>query len=207
LKSTLSSQTLRKQLEDIKALCLDIRQSSCVSTIDKYLRQISNANYGVTFGLQEEIINTLAAIKYTFSCLKRKQRVITTVSEHCQKGNENFNKVYLEAVQDFFPNKDLCTGLAGKDYTTKDVVLKQLRILAFEKGFYSSCELNNREVITKTCLDYSTKGITYDLLPQESSRLLNDCKKIAPGQLGEYQLVIFKIYTRAVWPTKIKKIN
>ena len=191
MKSTLSSQTLRKQLEDIKALCLDIRQSSCVSTIDKYLRQISNANYGVTFGLQEEIINTLAAIKYTFSCLKRKQRVITTVSEHCQKGNEYFDKVYLEAVQDFFPNKDLCTGLAGKDYTTKDVVLKQLRILAIEKGFYSSCELNNREVITKTCLDYSTKGITYDLLPQESSRLLNDCKKIAPGQLGEYQLVYF----------------
>ena len=172
---------------DIKALCQDTRHTSCVSTINKYLHRISNANYGETFGLQEEIINTLAAIKYTFSCLQRKQRVVTTVSQHCQEGNENFNAVYKQAVQDFFPNKELCTGLAGKDYTTRDDVLKDLRVLASKKGFYSSCELNRREIIIKTCLNYSTLGHTYDLSPQESSRLLADCKKIAPGgQLGEY---------------------
>ena len=184
----MSSQKLRQQLENIKALCLDIRQSSCVSTIDKYLGQISSANYGTAFGLQEEIINTLAAIKYTFSCLKRKRRVITTVSEHCQKGNKNFNAVYQQAVQDFFPNKELCTGLEGKDYTTKNDVLKQLRVFAFEKGFYSSCELNNKEIITKTCLDYSKLASTYNLMPQESSRLISDCKKIAPGIVGEFNI-------------------
>ena len=181
----MSSQKLRKQLDDIKALCLDIHNSDCVSTIDKYLRQISNADYGTTFGLQEDIINSLAAVKYTFSCLKRKQRVITTVSEHCQKGNKNFDTVYLQAVQDFFPNKDLCTGLVGKDYTTKDGVLNQLRVLASKKGFYSNCELNRKEVITKICLNYSTLASTYHLTPQESSLLLTDCKKIAPAQLGE----------------------
>lgn len=176
---------MRKQLEDIKALCLDIHNSDCVSTIDKYLRQISNADYGATFGLQEEIINSLAAIKYTFSCLKRKHRVMTTVSEHCQKGNTNFDTVYLQAVQDFFPNNDLCTGLVGKDYTTKDGVLNQLQGLALKEGFYSSCELNRKEVITKTCLNYTTLASTYHLTSQESSLLLTDCKKIAPAQLGE----------------------
>lgn len=185
LKSALSSPKLRKQLEDIKALCADTHNSGCLSTIDKYLRQISNADYGATFGLQEDIINTLTAIKYTFSCLKRKQRVIRTVSEHCRKGNKNFNTLYLQAVQDFFPNKELCTGLAGKDYTTKHDVLNQLRGLALKKGFYSSCELNGKEVITKTCLNYSTMASTYHLTSQESSLLLADCKKIAPAQLGE----------------------
>jgi hypothetical protein len=116
--------------------------------------------------------------------------VVTTVAEHCQKGNENFNTVYQQAVEDFFPNKELCTELAGKDYTTKDDVLKQVQTLAFEKGFYSSCELNSREIIINTCLNYSTKANTYSLSPQEGSRLLKDCKKIAPGRLGEYNHII-----------------
>ena len=189
----MSSQNLRQQLGDIKDLCLDIGQSSCVSTIDKYLRQISSANYGTAFGLQEEIINTLAAIKYTFSCLKRKRRVIATASEHCQKGNENFNTVYQQAVRDFFANKELCTELVGKDYTTKCDVLKQIRVFALEKGFYSSCELNNREIITKTCLDYSKLASTYNLPPQESSRLINDCKKIAPGILGKFTINYYSL--------------
>ena len=191
---------MRKQLEDIKALCKDTRHSGCVPTIEKFLRKITNANYGETFGLEEDIINILSGIKYTFTCLKRKQLVITTVTGHCKKGNENFNTVYRQAVQDFFPNKDLCTGLSGKDYTTKDNVLKSLRISAFEEGFYSSCELNNRKVITKTCLNYSTLASTYDLPPQESSRLLKKCKKLIPGQLGKYRLSIeyftFKCYQK-----------
>lgn len=165
-------------------MCQDIQHSVCISTIDRYLRYISNANYGATLGLQEDIINTFSALKYTFSCLQRKQRVVTTVSEHCQKGNGNFNTVYSQAVQDFFPNKDQCTGLADKDYTTRDAVLKQVQEIASRKGFYSRCELNSRAVLTKICIDSTTMAGNYDLPGYEKSRLVRDCKKILPGRMG-----------------------
>ena len=170
---------------EVKALCKDVQRSSCVTIIDTFLSKIVTANYGKTLELQEDVMTALAAMKYSFSCFKRKQEVITTVSEYCRKGNEDFHSVFLQAVNDFFPNSDICTGLVTKDYTTRDDVLKELQIAAEKKGFYSSCSLNNKEVKTTTCLNYSSLANNYQLTTKERSRLFQDCKAIVPT-LGKY---------------------
>lgn len=172
---------MKLHLNQVKSLCKDIHRSNCVSAIDKFLSQISSANYGKTFELQEDLITALTTIRYSFACFKRKEEVIATVSEYCKKGNENFHDVFLQAVRDFFPNSDICTGLVTSDYTTKDNVLNVLQVNAERNGFYSSCNLNNKEIITKTCLNYSTLAPMHHLTLNEKSRLLRDCKQIVPS--------------------------